>query len=100
MKCRKYIFCLATVLIFNTEIFAQESDSEQEQIALPEVTTVISTSKLSVEPDALPDFENVVDIEKGSGDIQPVLPEESSVSILAVQKLNCSYIDNCSIFIL
>ena len=78
MKCRKYIFCLATVLIFNTEIFAQESDSEQEQIALPEVTTVISTSKLSVEPDALPDFENVVEIEKGSGDIQPVLPEESS----------------------
>lgn len=78
MKCKKHIFCIAATVLLSSTVIAQENETDQEQIALPEVTTVISTNKLSVEPDALPDFVNIVEVKEGSGDIQPVLPEETS----------------------
>lgn len=53
-------------------VFAQESS---EKIQLPEVTTVITAKDLIVPNDVLPDFEDVIEDQTGSGKINPVLPE-------------------------
>lgn len=49
-----------------------------QNIELPEVTTVISGETEKAGADALPEFSDVLKLPTGSGDVQPVLPEEDS----------------------
>ena len=46
-----------------------------QNIELPEVTTVISGDTEKAGADTLPDFSDVLKLPKGSGGVEPVLPE-------------------------
>ena len=67
--CRKRfsLFLIAGAVVFSQSLIAQT-------IELPEVTTVISGENEAAGSDALPDFDDVLKLPKGSGEIQPVLP--------------------------
>ena len=49
-----------------------------QNIELPKVTTVISGETEKAGTDTLPDFSDVLKLPTGSGDVQPVLPEEDT----------------------
>ena len=70
MKLNKYI-CSGLIFLTGAILFAQN-------IELPDVTTVITGDSVKVGADALPDFEDVLVISEGSGDIVPVLPDVES----------------------
>lgn len=72
MKMNKYIFT-TLFLLSGTVLFAQN-------IELPDVTTVITGDSVTVGADALPDFEDVLLVKEGSGDIEPQLPDVESPS--------------------
>ena len=65
MKLNKYI-CSGLIFLTGAILFAQN-------IELPDVTTVITGDSVKVGADALPDFEDVLVISEGSGDIVPFL---------------------------
>ncbi|MCR5189362.1 MAG: hypothetical protein K6C97_10530 [Treponema sp.] len=72
MKLNKYI-CSTLLLMSGSLLFAQN-------IELPDVTTVITGDTVTVGADALPDFEDVLLLSEGSGDVVPVLPDVESPS--------------------
>jgi len=80
MKLNKYI-CIGLILLTDTTLFAQN-------IELPDVTTVISGDSVSVGADALPDFEDVLIISEGSGDLEPQLPDVESPSSSVLNNKN------------
>ncbi len=66
---KKSIFAfISAFAVLNTGLFAQN-------IELPEVTTVISGETEKAEEDTLPDFSDVLKLPKGSGNVEPELPE-------------------------
>ena len=76
---RKYAFSM--ILIFaSAGLFAQTNQSNQnnQNIELPEVTTVISGDTEKAGEDTLPDFGDVLKLPKGSGGVEPELPEAES----------------------
>ena len=78
-----YILILIS-LILPFSIFSQTID-------LPEVTTVIEGDKIKADSDALPDFNNVLEIPTGSGDITPEIPvvsKENAVNPVSAKDEN------------
>ncbi|MCR5061900.1 MAG: hypothetical protein K6A89_01310 [Treponema sp.] len=67
MSKKKYMFMIAALLLA-AGVFS-------EDIELPDVTTVISGETEMVGEEALPDFEDVLELPNGSGDVEPELPE-------------------------
>ena len=67
---KKSVLVLAFVfaVMYGTNLFAQS-------IELPEVTTVISGETEKAGQDTLPDFSDVLKLPKGSGGVEPLLPE-------------------------
>lgn len=71
MKMKKYLLLITTIFAFGGIAFSEE----QENIELPEVTTVIKGETVTAGIDSLPDFNDVLPEQNGSGDVVPVLPE-------------------------
>ena len=65
---KKSYILVSISLITALNVFAQN-------IERPDVTTVIEGDTVTVSPDALPDFKDVLKIPEGSGTIVPVLPD-------------------------
>ena len=72
MKIRKYIFGLVAFGMF-TALSAQNS-SEESQIELPDLTTVVSGAEEEESLAPAPDFDDVLELPFNSGDLVPVLP--------------------------
>lgn len=70
---RKY-FTICAALTYGLSLFAQNAQTN-DQLELPDVTTVINTENLKVENDALPDFNDVLEISGESGTVTVVLPD-------------------------
>lgn len=70
---RKY-FSICAALTYGLSLFAQNAQTN-DQLELPDVTTVINTENLKVENDALPDFNDVLEISGESGTVTVVLPD-------------------------
>ena len=70
---RKY-FTICAALSYGLSLFAQNAQTN-DQLELPDVTTVINTENLKVENDALPDFNDVLEISGESGTVTVVLPD-------------------------
>lgn len=70
---RKY-FTIFAALTYGLSLFAQNAQTN-DQLELPDVTTVINTENLKVENDALPDFNDVLEISGESGTVTVVLPD-------------------------
>ncbi len=66
---KKIIFLFTLIFCF-TNLW-----SENDKIELPELTTVVSTNTIDEENVQVPDFNDVVKIPEGSGDLVPSLPE-------------------------
>lgn len=76
MKIKKYIIIGLVLTGFIATGFAQES-SEESQIELPDLTTVVSGSNQQEEIAPAPDFDDVLTLPVNSGDLVPVLPSAS-----------------------
>ncbi|MBP5519386.1 MAG: hypothetical protein J6X84_02245 [Treponema sp.] len=74
----KKTFCALVSTAAFALLFAQNNQNNNQNIELPEVTTVISAESDKVQSDALPDFSDVLLSDSGSGEINPVLPEVES----------------------
>lgn len=72
MKIRKYIFGLLSFGML-TAVFAQ-STSDESQIELPDLTTVVSGAEEEESLAPAPDFDDVLELPFNSGDLVPVLP--------------------------
>ena len=70
---RKY-FTICAALSYGLSLFAQNAQTN-DQLELPDVTTVINTENLKVENDALPDFNDVLEVSGESGTVTAVLPD-------------------------
>ena len=70
---RKY-FTIFAALTYGLSLFAQNAQTN-DQLELPDVTTVINTENLKVENDAMPDFNDVLEISGESGTVTVVLPD-------------------------
>jgi len=70
---KKY-FTLSAALVFGFTAFAQNVQNN-DQLELPDVTTVIDTENLKVEQDALPDFKSVLEVSGDSGSVTVQLPD-------------------------
>ncbi|MDD7270124.1 MAG: hypothetical protein PUH13_10015 [Treponema sp.] len=70
---RKY-FTICAALSYGLSLFAQNAQTN-DQLELPDVTTVINTENLKVENDALPDFNDVLEVSGESGTVTVVLPD-------------------------
>ncbi len=80
MKINKYI-CIGLLLLAASSLFAQN-------IELPDVTTVITGDTVTVAADALPDFEDVLVVSEGSGDLVPQLPDVESPNSSEINNKN------------
>lgn len=70
---KKYV-TLSAVLLCGIAAFAQTNQSN-EQLELPDVTTVIDSENLKANRDALPDFKNVLEVSGDSGTVTVQLPD-------------------------
>ncbi|MBR5645296.1 MAG: hypothetical protein IKX23_01490 [Treponema sp.] len=66
----KRFFLIVIILFIFNFVFAQN-----EKIELPELTTVVSTNSVDEENVPVPDFNDVVSVPEGSGELVPKLPE-------------------------
>ena len=80
MSKKKYIFII-TASILISSVFS-------EDIELPEVTTVISGDTEKAGEDALPDFDDVLKLPNGSGDVEPELPEVNTSDSTDIAEIN------------
>jgi len=76
------LFTTALILLgAGTFLTAQEvqdvtdENETSEQIELADITTVVNTASLVADAEALPDFSDVVELQEGSGKIEPQLPD-------------------------
>ena len=76
MSKKKYMVMIAACVLA-ASVFSQN-------IELPEVTTVISGDTEKVGEEALPDFEDVLRLPNGSGDVNPELPEVDASDSAAI----------------
>ena len=77
MKMKKYILSGLVLVAFTAAGFAQDA-SEESQIALPDLTTVVSGSNEQEDIAPAPDFDDVLELPYNSGDLVPVLPAASA----------------------
>lgn len=70
---KKYV-TLSVVLLCGIAAFAQTAQNN-EQLELPDVTTVIDSENLKANKDALPDFKSVLEISGNSGTVTVELPD-------------------------
>ena len=76
---KKYILAGIVLAAFVTAGFAQDA-SEESQIELPDLTTVVSGSDQQEDSAPAPDFDDVLELPFNSGDVVPVLPSASTGS--------------------
>ena len=77
MNMKKYIISGLVLVGFVAAGFAQEA-TEESQIELPDLTTVVSGSNQQEELAPAPDFDDVLELQYNSGVIVPVLPSSSA----------------------
>ena len=80
MNVKKYIISGLTLALFTAAGFAQEAAPapEESQIALPDLTTVVSGSAQQEDIAPAPDFDDVLELPLNSGDLVPLLPAASA----------------------
>lgn len=71
MNNKKCIF-LTSLVLGSSLLFAQQANN---QIELPDLTTVINSDNLKAENDALPDFNEVLEVSGDSGTVSIQLPD-------------------------
>ena len=76
MNIKKYIVSALTFVVFVAAGFAQDA-AEENQIELPDLTTVVSGSNQQEDFAPAPDFDDVLELPFNSGDVVPVLPSAS-----------------------
>ena len=77
MKKKKYILSALVLVAFTASGFAQNA-SEESQIELPDLTTVVSGSDQQEDYAPAPDFDDVLEPQYNSGELVPVLPSASA----------------------
>ena len=78
MQIKKKTYVLTVAVFFTAAGLYAQANKNNQNIELPEVTTVISGDSEKAGEDALPDFSDVLKLPSGSGGVEPVLPEVQS----------------------
>lgn len=78
MKNKKYILAVLSFGFLMAVGFAQETASSENQIELPDLTTVVSGANQEEEIAPAPDFDDVLELPLNSGDLVPLLPSAST----------------------
>ncbi len=73
MKFNKYIFSGLLLFAFTAGAFSQTA-TEESQIELPDLTTVVSGSNQEEDIAPAPDFDDVLEPQYNSGELVPLLP--------------------------
>lgn len=71
---KKYIFAGICFALIGAQLFSQNNSSQDSQIELPDLTTVVSGGDGQLDFAPPPDFDDVLDMPYNSGDLVPVLP--------------------------
>ena len=77
MNIKKYIIAGLSFCVFAGMSYSQDASSQDSQIALPDLTTVVSGNNNQEDLAPAPDFDDVLDMTYNSGDVVPVLPSIS-----------------------
>ncbi len=77
MNCRKMsVLGIIALLLLNQQAFSQES-TDSDEIALPDLTTVVTGNETKTSENLIPDFSDVIEYNAPDGMIVPQLPEIS-----------------------
>ena len=75
---KKYIIGVLAFSILSVCFAQAQASSDESQIELPDLTTVVSGSEDQENIAPAPDFDDVLELSYNSGDVVPVLPSASA----------------------